>query len=80
MSINWSEVPENEKEKVAFLYQVKSFNRDEWKSRFPLGCPTLKDEGGCIRTADFLGVDPNGYDLFSSDEERLNLLTKYGIV
>jgi hypothetical protein len=80
MSINWSEVPENEKEKVAFLYQVGSLNADEWKSRFPLGRAVMKNEGGCIRTADFWGVDPNGYDLFSSDEERLNLLTKYGIV
>jgi len=80
MGVNWSAVPDNEKEKVAFLCQVRSLDADEWKSRFPFGRAALKNEGGCIRSADFWGVDTNGYDLFSSDEERIGLLTKYGII
>ena len=76
--IDWGCVPKEDLEKVAFLNQVGSVPPHEFKSRL-LGCAPIKSEGSVIRTADFYGVDPNGYDLFSSDEERVSMLAKYGI-
>ena len=63
-------------EKIAFLRQVGGLTKVEFLSRFPLGCPPLKNEGQPIRTADFYGVNPDGYDLFQSDNERLALLAE----
>jgi hypothetical protein len=67
------------REQTAFLRQVGAMTKDEFLVRFPLGRPCLKSEGMEIRTADFYGVDPNGYDLFDSEDERLALLKYLGL-
>jgi hypothetical protein len=75
----YSSLSDEEREKVAFLLQVGRLSEAEFHSSYPLGRATLKKEGSIIRTADFWWVDPSGYDLFDSDEERISLLDKHSI-